>query len=361
MRISDMRAIDFCCGAGGLTRGLLDAGVKVLAGIDADVACRITYENNNRPAVFLYKDIRGIAPAEIWEVLGSRRSRDVLFACCAPCQPFSKQRKSQIRGCEATLLGAFGRLVASVKPGQVLIENVPGLAKVKGFSTYRRFLALLEECGYNYVTRVVNAKHYGVPQNRPRLVLIAMRGINPTIPERVCGRGLLPFATVREAIAHLPPIEAGQSHPHIPNHVAVSVSPLNLERLKHTPHDGGDRRTWPRRLWLDCHRNGYHGHSDVYGRMAWDAPSPALTGRCRSISNGRYGHPEQDRAISLREAAALQTFDDDYVFYGSKGHIALQIGNAVPIRLAEMLGHHLEVLRNGKGCARRNDSIRRGS
>jgi len=356
-----MRAIDFCCGAGGLTRGLLDAGIQVLAGIDVDAACRITYEVNNCPAVFLHKDIRAIAPAEIREVLGSRQTRDVLFACCAPCQPFSSQRKSSVRGADATLLGAFGRLVACVKPGQILVENVPGLARVKGFSTYRRFLALLKDCGYSYVSGVVNARHYGVPQSRPRLILIAMHGIKPTIPERICGRVLLPFATVRDAIAHLPPIKAGEAHPLIPNHMAAHVSPLNLERLKHTPHDGGDRRAWPRRLWLDCHRNGYHGHSDVYGRMAWDAPSPALTGRCRSISNGRYGHPEQDRAISLREAAALQTFDDDYFFYGSKCHIAMQIGNAVPVRLAEMLGHHLKTLRNGKGCDRRSDSVRRGS
>jgi DNA (cytosine-5)-methyltransferase 1 len=119
-----------------------------------------------------------------------------------------------------------------------------------------------------------------------------------------------------------------------------------MARLRHTPQNGGDRRSWPTHLVLECHRSNYDGHSDVYGRMWWDKPAPALTGRCHSISNGRYGHPSQNRAISLREAASLQTFEDNYVFYGSNKHIALQIGNAVPVKLAEHVGRHILALRN---------------
>jgi len=126
-----------------------------------------------------------------------------------------------------------------------------------------------------------------------------------------------------------------------PNHEAANLSELNLRRLRHTPHDGGDRRSWPSQLVLACHRGDHNGHTDVYGRMYWDRAAPTLTGKCNSISNGRYGHPCQDRAISLREAASLQTFRDDYVFYGPSKHIAIQIGNAVPVRLAEVLGRQL--------------------
>ena len=155
--------------------------------------------------------------------------------------------------------------------------------------------------------------------------------------------------TVREAIGHFSKIEAGESCSRPPNHRAARVSELNLERLRATPHDGGDRRLWPRRLWLACHLKDGSGHSDVYGRMAWDRPAPALTGRCHSISNGRYGHPEQDRAISLREAAAIQTFPDDYEFYGYDKAIARQIGNAVPVLLAQRLGEQVLRLAESRG------------
>ncbi len=168
----------------------------------------------------------------------------------------------------------------------------------------------------------------------------------PALPPRTHGPGLLPYWTVRDAVCHYPPIRAGETHPSIPNHRAAALSALNLERIQRVPPDGGDRRSWPPGLTLPCHRNGYEGHTDVYGRMWWDRPAPTLTTRCDSLSNGRYGHPQQHRAISLREAAALQSFPDDYIFYGgSKRSIALQIGNAVPVRLAETLGRHIVEMR----------------
>lgn len=330
--------IDFFCGAGGLTRGLLNAGINVIAGIDVDRRCKETYERNNRPAVFYDADISQLKYSFIEKLIEGTAKKDLLFAGCAPCQSFSQQRKSSTRRRDATLLIAFGRLVNKFQPGQVLIENVPGLIKVKGFSAYRRFLKILKINRYESDDGIINAKHYGVPQTRRRYVLFAMKGKKPTLPKRLCGSNLKPYETVRSAIYSYPKISAGEKHAEFFNHVAASVSELNLLRLQHTPHNGGERRAWPDQLILDCHKGEYKGHTDVYGRMFWDRPAPTLTAKCNSISNGRYGHPCQNRAISLREAAGLQTFSDDYVFYGPNLHIAKQIGNAVPVRLAKNLG-----------------------
>ncbi len=336
-----LRAFDFFCGAGGLTRGLLDAGIEVVAGFDFDERCRATYEYNNPSTPFFAKDIRDVKLTELRKLAQTASFEEMIFAGCAPCQAFSPQRKGNMPFRDGTLLAQFGRFVAGAKPTLVIVENVPGIARVPGFSTFRRFVRLLERNGYQYDFDILNAKYFGVPQNRRRLVLIAARGTKVKLPKRKYGLSFRPVKTVRQTISHFPPIEAGESHPDFPNHAAASLTPLNLERLKNTPSDGGDRRSWPEKLWLACHKKGFEGYTDVYGRMKWDAPAPALTARCYSISNGRYGHPEQDRAISLREAAALQTFPDGYVFFGPNTHIARQIGNAVPIRLAEELGKHI--------------------
>ena len=349
-----MIAFDFFCGAGGLTRGLLNAGIQVIAGFDRDEQCRSTYEYNNSGVKFIAEDIREITLNQLKHLACTKSFKDVLFAGCAPCQPFSQQRKGNKRSRDATLLMEFGRLVVAARPGHVLIENVPGIARVPGFSTFRRFVRLLEQNGYNYVLDIVDAKYYGVPQSRRRLVLMATRDIVPSLPKPKYGFEERPFKTVRQAISHFPAIGAGESHPLIANHVTASIMPINLERLRNTPPDGGSRTSWPEHLELECHKKNYEGHTDVYGRMAWDAPAPTLTGRCHSISNGRYGHPIQDRAISLREAAALQTFPDGYFFFGSSKQIALHIGNAVPVRLAEELGKHICFLRNKKNLLRKN-------
>ncbi len=267
----------------------------------------------------------------------------MLFAACAPCQPFSKQRKTKRPDRDSSLLIAFGNIVAEAKPGVVLIENVPGMVNS---SAFQEFVGTLHTVGYYTTFDILDAKHFGVPQNRRRLVLLAALSFHPTLPSPRYGTSFRPFNTVRQFISHFPELSAGSADPNIPNHAAASVSELNMKRLKNTPHDGGDRRDWPDSLVLACHNRTYVGHTDVYGRMKWDAPAPTLTGRCNSISNGRYGHPVQDRAISLREAAALQTFPDRYVFYGLSQHIARQIGNAVPVRLAEELGKHIIGLLN---------------
>ena len=219
-----------------------------------------------------------------------------------------------------------------------LWENVPGIAAVPGFSSFRRFLRILHDCGYDWDERVLNARDFGVPQHRRRRVLLAIWAASARLPESHIGGSEAYRATVRSAISRFPAIDAGETHPHIANHAAAGLSPLNLERIRSTPIDGGSRRDWQRHLVLDCHRRRTTGFSDVYGRMWWDRAAPTLTSRCNSLSNGRFGHPEQHRAISLREAAALQTFSDDYEFSGAKNLIARWIGNAVPVAFGEALG-----------------------
>ena len=334
-----MRAIDLFCGAGGLTRGLLDAGIEVVAGIDVDPSVGETYERNNRPVRFLRRDIRTVGPEDLMALLGTNNPCETLLAGCAPCQMFSKHQRSGLaRGPDATLLAAVGRMVAAVRPGWVLIEIVPGLMAVPGFSTLRRFVRLLQSTGYSIAQGVLNACDQGVPQHRCRYVLIAAQRVEPVLPTPEFGNGRHPLETVRQWIAHYPPIAAGDAHPNVPNHEASPLSRLNLDRLSSTPPNGGGRKHWPSRLQLDCHRGRKNSFSDVYGRMWWDRVAPTLTGRCNSLSNGRFGHPEQDRAISLREAASIQSFPDDYLFFGTRTTIARQIGNAVPVRLAEALG-----------------------
>lgn len=336
-----MRAFDFFCGAGGLTRGLLDAGIDVVAGIDNDESCCDTYKRNNPNTKFIHRDVNDVALSDLGLESPLPEGNDVLFAGCAPCQPFSQLRKTGNKIPETTLLGTFTRLVRMALPTYVLVENVPGIARVPGFSTFRRVLRQLDDLGYQYKHAVLNAKCYGVPQNRRRLVLLAARGRSVSLPKPSHGIDSHPFKTVREAIVHYPQITAGGQHLSIPNHVSASISELNMRRLEETPHDGGDRMSWPKTLQLACHSGNHKGHTDVYGRMYWNKPAPTLTGRCISISNGRYGHPEQNRAISLREAAALQSFPDEYEFFGATTKISMQIGNAVPVTMAEKLGKHI--------------------
>ncbi len=336
-----MIAIDLFCGAGGLTRGLLNAGINVILGIDNNDACLLTYEHNNRPTEFLCSDLRNVDAKDIRRRLTGRAGVPLLLAGCAPCQPFSTHQRSSRSGDESRLLREVTRMTEELQPDWVFIENVPGLARVGGFSTYRRFKSALADQGYKFADGVVDAKWYGVPQNRRRLVLVASRVGQPSLPEPTHGEGKEPYGTVRGAIGYLPKIAAGQRDPMIPNHCAADLTEVNLRRLRLTPCDGGGRLDWPQSLVLDCHKKRA-GHEDVYGRMRWDAPAPTLTCRCFSISNGRYGHPEQDRAISLREAASLQSFADDYRFFGaSQKSLGEQIGNAVPVGLAEAVGRHI--------------------
>ena len=332
-----MKAIDLFCGAGGLTSGLRQAGWDVAIGIDVDPTAEETYRRNNPDTRFVAADLRSVTDEDIRCLAEGVPRNELLLAGCAPCQPFSKQRsrRDAVDRSDVDLLLEFGRLARALRPAVVLMENVPGIASVQSF---RVFLKTLNDCGYGCDHRVLNARDYCVPQHRRRYVLLAVMEDRALLSRQARNDAQRDGLTVRNAIAHFPELEAGESHRCIPNHSAAGLSPLNLQRVKATSANGGGRFDWPEELELACHRRPGVGFSDVYGRMWWDREAPTLTSRCNSLSNGRFGHPEQDRAISLREAAALQTFSDDCEFFGTKNQIARWIGNAVPVLFAKALG-----------------------
>lgn len=341
-----MFAIDFFCGGGGMTCGLIDAGIDVLAGIDSNPHCRETYEKNNR-SIYFQRDICNLSSQTLLDEFPQLKNpNEVLLVGCAPCQPFSILRREEfdehgnaIPHKSVNLLVEFGKFVKDLHPAHVLVENVPGL-KGKGQEVLDSFKHMLKEEGYEFDEKIIYAKDYGVPQNRRRYVLIASRIFRPQIPNPKYGKDLLPYKTVRETIEKYPAINAGEANTSYFNHKSANLKPILQKRISATPHDGGSRTDWPDELVLNCHKE-FKGHTDVYGRMKWDEPSPTLTVKCFSLSNGRFGHPEQDRAISLREAAAIQTFPDNYQFYGSMQEIGRQIGNAVPVLLAKLLGEYI--------------------
>ncbi|MGD6807921.1 MAG: DNA cytosine methyltransferase, partial [Candidatus Bathyarchaeia archaeon] len=196
-------------------------------------------------------------------------------------------------------------------------------------ANYEEFLKPFKALSYNYDCNVVNLKKYGVPQNRSRYLFLASKDYPIKLPPITHGKGLLPYVTVKDAIKKYPQLRAGSESSKIPNHTCYKLTSVTLQRLKNTPKNGGSRSSWPSELVLKCHQS-QKGHSDVYGRMRWNDVAPTLTCRCISVSNGRFAHPTQNRGISVREAAALQTFSDDFIFLEPKSLAAKHIGNAVP-------------------------------
>ncbi|MZG45119.1 DNA cytosine methyltransferase [Dickeya dianthicola] len=333
-----MRVIDFFCGCGGASKGFEQAGFDVALGIDFDKSAAESYQANFPNTEFIHDDIRNIKVKHIAEKVPDWKDSDLVFCACAPCQPFSAQNKKRNSGDERrSLLGETKRFIRAFRPAYLFIENVPGIQSVKLVENgpFAGFLHFLERFDYQYEYRVVSSEFYGVPQQRKRLVVLARLNGKPTFPAHTHGTENTPFATVRNYISQLPPLQAGESDPDDPLHAAAVIEPINIERLKHTP-EGGNRHNWPQQLWLKCHKS-YDGHTDVYGRMSWDAPCKTLTTKCTSISNGRFGHPDitQLRAITFREAALLQTFPENFQFKGNRVSKSRQIGNAVPVLLAK--------------------------
>jgi DNA (cytosine-5)-methyltransferase 1 len=334
-----MRVIDFFCGCGGTSAGLRAAGMSILAGIDLDREAAETYRTNFPEAEFIERDIQKVDPSELSALVARDRGSRLLFSACAPCQPYTSfHRKSARRAEQRTLLLRLMPFIDQLQPDFVFVENVPGLHKVPNGSTFNRFRAGLARRGYSVAWTIVDCRDYGVPQRRRRLMLLASRLGPIEVPPPTHGSkpGLERWSTVRDWIGHLPPLEHGEIHASVPNHQAAKLTDLNLRRLRATP-PGGGRLDWPEELRLDCHVD-HRGHSDVYGRMRWDAAAPVLTTKCTSISNGRYGHPDQDRPISVREAASLQTFAENFVFTGRIKSATRQVGNAVPVLLAQAMG-----------------------
>lgn len=331
-------AVDLFCGAGGLTRGLSNSGIDVRLGVDLDPSCKFPIEANN-PTKFLEADVANISTEEVSTALYG--AEYTLLAGCAPCQPFSSY--SQVARKERPhadwqLLTSFSELALGVRPNLITMENVPPLRKQKIF---KDFVSALISDGYFVDFAVVDGREIGLPQRRQRLVLVASNLGHITLPQWA-----KEVVTVRDVISDLPEIEAGKADPDDRLHTAASLSDLNLERIKHSK-PGGTWRDWPDHLIAQCHtKSSGSTYPSVYGRMSWDDPAPTMTTQCFGFGNGRFGHPEQDRAISLREAAILQSFPKDYKFVPQDHPITFTalgrlIGNAVPVALGEYIGHAL--------------------
>lgn len=332
-------AIDLFCGIGGLTKGLALSGIDVIAGFDNDSSCKFAYETNN-DSTFYCKDIKTVSVEEINELYPKDSIR--VLAGCAPCQPFSKYsskyRKNGEKDDKWGLLYEFERLILGAEPDVVAMENVPNLRNEKVF---RDFVRTLENKKYHVDYKVVNCVDYCVPQNRRRLVLLASKHREIRLIEPWCSKES--YVTVRDAIGGLPSICAGEICKTDSLHRSSALSEKNKERIRQsTP--GGTWRDWDERLRVDCHRKDTgHSFPSVYGRMRWDEPSPTITTQFYGYGNGRFGHPEQDRAISLREGAILQSFPKDYLFIDdnhpmNKREIGTHIGNAVPVLLGKAIG-----------------------
>jgi DNA (cytosine-5)-methyltransferase 1 len=335
---SQIVAVDMFCGVGGLTHGLTKAGIDVRLGVDLDPACRFPMEQNNA-AKFLEADVSKLCASDILAAFGD--ARVTLMAGCAPCQPFSSYSQAaqrERRHADWGLLTSFSSLVLSVRPTFVTMENVPPLRKQEIFE---QFVAALKKAGYHVDFDVVDGRNIGLPQRRKRLVLVASI-LGPIQLPKVSK----PKVTVRDMIATLPPSAAGKADAIDPLHVSASLSATNLKRIRHSK-PGGTWRDWPKDLIAPCHtRDTGTTYPSVYGRMEWDEPAPTMTTQCYGFGNGRFGHPEQDRAISLREAAMLQSFPKDYAFVPPNKPISFStlgrlIGNAVPVLLGEYIGNVL--------------------
>ena len=313
--------------------------MDILAGIDIDPDAAQTFAHNFPEATSLCADITKLRTRSLRSVI--RDSAPLLFSACAPCQPFSKQRRGRsTKDGRVPLLLEFVRFVRYFRPTYIFVENVPGLQSLSAdFGPFPMFVRRMTALGYRLDAQVIESCDYGVPQRRRRLVIVGALQSSIAVPRPTHGPASRnSYSTVWDWIGDLPPIQAGETHPKVRHHRASALSPMNLRRIRATP-EGGGREHWPPELLLQCHADEYDGHTDVYGRMRRHALASALTTRCISLSNGRFGHPLQDRAISVREAACLQTFPRRFAFFGSLNSMARQIGNAVPVLLARQFGH----------------------
>ena len=322
-------AVDLFCGSGGVSQGLRAAGWRVLAACDNDPVASETFRKNHPQTAFVEGDI--LLAETIDRIVNAVGPSSVdLLIVCAPCQPFSSQNRHRGNDVREQLIIRALEVARRLKPRLIFFENVPGLATPAYRTIVSALKSELSELRY-FVTdpAVRDAADYGVPQRRRRCIMFAARKV-AALEEFL---GFVPATirkTVHSAIADLPPLMAGETCREDALHKARSHLPIALARLKHIPHDGGSRKSLPSSLELKCHKGRASSFSDVYGRMAWDAVAPTLTTGCTDLTRGRFAHPEQDRAITMREAARLQSFPDEYLFVGNASQISQQIGNAVP-------------------------------
>ena len=340
-----VKVFDFFSGCGGASAGLRAAGLEIALGLDNDLDAGRTFQANFAEAEFVYADIEEVPEESLDAIVSRWASNPLLFNACAPCQLFSRQRRGEAPPDDRRLelLNHLLRFVRRHRPELIFAENVPGLLDGSaGRKIFLRFTRMLQKLGYQTNHGIVRSQDYGVPQRRARLVLLASLLGPVAPPAQTHGPGTRQprYSNVADWIGDLPEILAGETHPLVPNHRAARLSSLNLQRIRATP-PGGGWKDLPPRLLPDSRKSGFGGFTDVYGRLRWDSPAPAMTTRCISYSNGRFGHPDQDRAISVREAACLQTFPLDFVFVGNLNSQARQVGNAVPALLAQQFGQRI--------------------
>lgn len=342
MKVKSMQrqlsAVDLFSGVGGMTYGLIKSGIKVNAGIDIDGTCKYAYEKNNS-IKFIEKDIRTFTEDELLNLYPKGHTK--ILVGCAPCQPFSshtKKNKNREQDEKWDLLYEFGRLVKGVQPEIVSMENVPKLQNEKVFTD---FIETLKSLKYHVSYKSVYCPSYGIPQTRLRLVLLASKlGPISLIPTT---HKVKTYRTVKEFIGHLDAIEDGQSSKTDRMHKAAKLIDLNKKRIQQSI-PGGTWNDWDKDLRADCHkRKSGKTYKAVYARMSWNKPGPTITTQFFRFGTGRFGHPEQDRAISLREGALLQTFPKGYKFIEPRKPILFtrlgtHIGNAVPVKLGTVVG-----------------------
>jgi DNA (cytosine-5)-methyltransferase 1 len=338
-----MNAIDLFCGCGGASLGLKMAGYKVVGAVDIDtVACETYYENFGLKPIC--EDLRHFTGQQILTHYNLTKGDIDLVVGCPPCQGFSSLRRTRYH--EGTdprksLVNTFFKRIQELQPRAVIFENVSGIVSKEGLRYYLKpFLRKMEKIGYKTCWEVINAADYGVPQFRKRIFALCITGsTTPIIPPKTHFdpkdmNATSIWKTVQDQIGNMPKLLPGQSCTSIPNHKARNHSPNVIEVIKHIPKDGGSRKSLPEHLWLPCHlklqsKKG-RGAESIYGRMKWNSPAPTITCRCTTPSSGRFIHPEQDRAITPREAARLQTFPDNFKFPETVGYCERLIGNAVP-------------------------------
>ena len=348
------KAVDLFCGAGGLSTGLKKSGFRVCLGVDIDEKALKTYKCNLKSTKVLKEDIKKVTGEKITELTGIRKHDNFLLAGCPPCQGFSNLGKRDASDEKNQLVFEYVRIINELEPSFILMENVPGMSTGVGKEIFKKVVKKLEE-SYHVEYDTLNAADFGVPQIRKRLVLHGIRndvyrnlGLNgekqkllplPTHSKEK-RKGYKRWVTVRKAIFDLPNLEAGDSYDDdvIKNHKARSLSETNIERLREIRLHGGNREMISKDLQLECHKKENVSYTDTYGIINPDKPAPTITSGCTIISKGRYCHPTQNRGLSIREAARLQSFDDKFEFQGNMGEMSLQIGNAVPPKLAEASG-----------------------
>ncbi len=342
-----LQLVDFFCGAGGMSCGFESAGIDVIAGIDIDPTVTGTYQQNHPKSKFICKDINLLEPEDLAkEVKIKKNDKNLIFIACSPCQFWTILRTSKDSSkMTRNLLKRFCVFVEHFKPGYVVIENVPGILKNESDSGLEQFLSILNKFNYSFDKEVINTSHYGVPQSRKRFILIASRNINNVkIPLGKADKKV----TVADCIGKesgLSRLSAGETDSVDDLHRASNLSKLNLTRIQKTSHNGGSRLEWKDNpdLQLETYKGKDFTFRTSYGRMKWDEVSPTITTKFFSITNGRFGHPEQNRGVSLREGALLQTFPKSYKFVGSSIlTIAKQIGNAVPPAFAKVIALYIK-------------------